>query len=123
MQSAFGFVQRQALIASFAAVIVAAGNTALAQNTISFPARASDLPDGAHWNMGGDHGSSNARDLNVVRPSGSGANDCDMSCDDSKCPTSNACTITRSGNHLAIRKANGDVVLLAHCAAPILRRS
>jgi hypothetical protein len=166
MQSTFRFLQKHALRASFVSVFALAASTALAQGTISFPARASDLPDGAFWNMSGDHGGSNARDLNVVRPSGSDwtnldsnggsansshlvfgvplyapvdgevvscwrnhpenpspgtphsgrccGNNCDMSCDDSNCPAANACTIARSGNHLAIRKANGDVVLLAH---------
>ena len=163
MQSTSSFLQKRALLASFASLFAA--GTALAQ-TVSFPARASDLPDGAYWNMSGDHNGSNARDLNVVCPSGSGwtqldsnggsansdhlifgmplyapvdgevvscwrnhpenptpgpahkgrccGNNCDIACDDSSCPASNACTITRSGNHLAIRKANGDVVLLAH---------
>lgn len=139
----------------------------LTAETVSFPARASDLPIGWFWNMSGDHGGSNARDLDVVRPNGSGwtdldadggpensdrlifgvplyapvdgevvscwrnhpenprpgtphpgrccGNNCDISCDDSgDCPSSNACTIARSGNHVAIRKADGDVVLLAH---------
>ena len=32
-----------------------------------FPARASDLPDNSYWNMDGDHGGSNSRDLDVAR--------------------------------------------------------
>jgi hypothetical protein len=134
--------------------------------TISFPSRASDLPDDAVWNMSGDHDGSNARDLNVARKTGTGwttlkgntnnsntdhmifglpiyapvdgevvscwanhpdnpspgvshsgrccGGDCSISCDDNACPSTNACTIARAGNHLAIRKPDGDVVLLAH---------
>ena len=166
MQSTFSFLRKRTLFTSFALVLAVATPTAWSQSTISFPARASDLPDGAWWNMSGDHNGSHARDLNVARPSGGGwtnldsnggsansdhlifgvplyapvdgdvvscwrnhpenpspgtphsgrccGNDCSMSCDDDKCPAANKCTIARSGNHLAIRKANGDVVLLAH---------
>ena len=155
----------RAAIAVCAAVLMVPA-TGGAEETIIFPARASDLPDGAYWNMSGDHGGSNARDLNVARPSGGGwthldsnggsqnadtlifgmplyapadgeivscwrnhpenpqpgtphpgrccGNNCNLSCDDSACPSTTACTIARSGNHIALRKADGDVVLLAH---------
>ena len=156
------FFQKQALLAS---VLLLAASSGTAQ-TISFPARASDLPDDVWWNMSGDHGGAHSRDLNVARKSGSGwtalkgnsnttnsdhlifdmplyapvdgevvscwanhpdnprpgtphqgrccGGDCSMSCDDNACPSTNACTIARAGNHVAIRKTDGNVVLLAH---------
>ncbi len=156
------FFQKQVLLASVLLLAVSSGTA----QTISFPSRASDLPDDAWWNMSGDHDGSQARDLNVARKSGSGwtslkgnsndsnsdhlifdlplyapadgevvscwanhpenprpgtphqgrccGNDCSKSCDDSSCPSNNSCTIARAGNHLAIRKADGNVVLLAH---------
>ena len=135
--------------------------------SIVFPASAADLAGGSHWNMSGDHGGSNACDMNVARfgdgqtwvdtASGGGSanadrlvfgiplyapadgevvscwrnhpdnpepgtprperccgDDCELSCDDSACPSSVVCKIARSGNHVVIRKRNGDVVLLAH---------
>lgn len=148
-------------------VLVALPAPAFGAERMMFPARASDLPSGAVWNMTGDHGGSNSRDLNVVRPSGGGWTDrasgggsgnsgrllfgvplyapvdgtivscwsghpdnprpgtpaperccngnCSISCDDSSdCPASAACKIARAGNHVAIQKSNGDVVVLAH---------
>ncbi len=156
------FFQKQVLLAS---VLLLAASSGAAQ-TISFPARASDVPDDAWWNMSGDHGGAHSRDLNVARKSGNSwtslkgtsnnsnsdhlifdmplyapvdgevvscwanhpdnpspgtphpnrccGGDCSMSCDDSACPLENSCKIARSGNHIAIRKADGNVVLLAH---------
>ncbi len=131
-----------------------------------FPARDSDLPNGTHWNMSGDHGGSQSRDLNIARKSGGSwthlhpggggqnedemvfgmplyapadgvvlscwrqhpdnpepgtphierccGNDCETSCDDDACPASQTCKIMRSGNHVALRKDDGAVVLIAH---------
>jgi poly(3-hydroxybutyrate) depolymerase len=42
--------------------VAAAANVVLAQSTISFPARSSDVPDEASWKSG-DHDGSHARDL------------------------------------------------------------
>ncbi len=44
---------------------------AQAEERMMFPARASDLANESYWNMTGDHGGSNSRDLNVARESGS----------------------------------------------------
>lgn len=55
------FLEKGALIVMFAWV-AAAANMALAQSTISFPARSSDVPDEASWKSG-DRGGSHARDL------------------------------------------------------------
>lgn len=41
---------------------------------------------------------------------------CEMSCDDGDCPSSNPCRITRSGNHVAILTKENVVILLAHLA-------
>lgn len=41
--------------------------------------------------------------------------DCSISCDaELECPSSEVCRIARSGNHVSIRRNNGDVVLIAH---------
>jgi hypothetical protein len=39
---------------------------------------------------------------------------CDLSCDSGKYPKNNKCTIALAGNHVAIRKGNGDVILPTH---------
>ena len=161
-RSAYRFRQKQVVLASILLLAVSSGTA----QTISFPARASDLPDDSWWNMSGDHDGAKSRDMNVLRKTANGwsnlkgntsesnsdhlifdvplyapvdgevvscwanapenprpgvshmgrccGGDCNISCDDRDCPANNACTVPRSGNHVAIQKADGDVVLVAH---------
>ena len=69
-------LDRKRFLVAFLSVAVLAC-AALGQETSSFLARASDLPDDAYWNMSSDHGGNHTRDLNVPRPPGSGWTDRD----------------------------------------------
>ncbi|WP_135502584.1 hypothetical protein [Roseovarius aestuariivivens] len=40
--------------------------------------------------------------------------DCTVGCDTDACPDTEECRIMRSGNHVSLRRNNGDVVLIAH---------